>query len=174
MYNPDKWNKSVNDFNISYNFLKNNDDFEYLWRMKSIARTSLSEWLFSFKLDDNMVRVSADATSELIENCIKYSLDSTLVYVSVSVSLNEVKIATRNHAESHDIETIFQFVEKINSQRENLNELYIASIIESVSKEKSQLGLIKIMLESDGFIEVNEKDTVLSVEVCIPLTKAPH
>jgi len=143
-----------NDFEYFFRFKKTENNFEDLWRMKTTAREALREWLFSMHKTPQMVEVIANSSSELIENCIKYSDQGSFSFVLMRVHGDEVTIETANKAEPELKQNVVRFVEYITAKQNNPTEIYIKKITESLATGKSQLGLLKILMETEGAMEV--------------------
>jgi len=161
---------SRSDFQYFYKFRKTDSNFQDLWRMKSAARESLREWLLSIRTEPAMAEVISNASSELVENCIKYSKIGTYSFVLISVVNRDVRVETINSAETEQREKVRSFIRDINSGRKGLTELYIERLTESASSGKSQLGFIKLLMETKGRIEIDEspdRDEIVALRVSI-------
>ncbi len=146
--------RETRDFEYYFRFKKLPENFEELWRMKSSARESLKEWLVAVKAGFKTAEVIANSASELIENCIKYSVINTFSSIYISVMDGFVRIETVNTASDNNKKVLTQFIEIINSQKESLASLFLKKIMDYAENITSQIGLIKIMMESRGVIRL--------------------
>ncbi len=141
-----------NDFEYSFKFMKAKGNFNKLWQMKSIARQSLKEWLMVADMSPKMSEICANACSELIENCIKYSKNSSIAAVSIKAKDENVVVETINTAEKVQKDTIIESIDKLNAASDP-KYLFAESLLNPV-EGKSQLGLMKILMETKGIIEL--------------------
>jgi hypothetical protein len=148
-----------NDFEYFFRFKKGQTNFDELWRMKSSARESLREWLMAVHTEPQNAEIIANASSELIENCIKYSLVDAFSFVYIHVEDRVINIETVNKTSEEQREKIKAFLEYINKREKKAAELYIEKISESLISGNSQLGLLKILMETNGSIELLENNT---------------
>ncbi len=156
-------NRAAGDFEYYFRFKKLSMNFEELWRMKSAARESLREWLVAVHTGHKTAEVIANSASELIENCIKYSIMDTFSSVYIGVAGDCVNIETVNSAALNEINTLKDFIDIISRKKNSLSDLFLKKITDSVSNTSSQIGLIKIIMESHGAIRLidNENDASL-------------
>lgn len=155
--------KSKADFEYFFRFQKHSDNFETLWRMKSSARESLREWLSAINTSPKSAEVISSASSELIENCIKYSEPETFSFVLIKVHKNTIDIETMNRATKEQKSEVDNFMESIYTSDLTPTELYINKMIESIKSPKSQLGILRIMMETEGevlMIDNNDESVV--------------
>ncbi len=67
--------------------------------MKSLTRKSVREWLLIQDIDYVMSDNIANACSELIENCIKYSIENEESYEIIKIQKHRVIVETFNISE---------------------------------------------------------------------------
>ena len=60
-------------FTYRYAFIKSENNFKDLWRLKTTTREALRAWLMAGKASGERGDAIAGACSELMENSIKYS-----------------------------------------------------------------------------------------------------
>ncbi len=139
------------DFEYTFKFKKNKEKFDMLWGMKANARQSLKDWLtISTDIGPKTSEVCANACSELIENCIKYSENDSTIVVSIKAKGKSVTVETINRAEKEDKETLAEAVRKLNAASDP-KQLFAEKLLNPV-EGKSELGLIKIITETKGVI----------------------
>ena len=153
------------DFEYYFRFKRSNKNFNELWRMKSSARESLKEWLYAIQIDPEKADVIANACSELIENTIKYSLEKTFSYVSIRVEDKDIYIDTVNKSEPKPRENLKALIKRLENKKTSLEDLYIQKLTESVKRKNSELGLIKLLLETLGKLECIEEDTENTIHI---------
>ncbi len=147
--------KKHQDFEYFFRFMKTEDNFEELWRMKSSARESLKEWLMSTHAVPKKAEVISNSASELIENCIKYSIMNAHSFVYIQVMGKTVTIETMNSSNPEQKSKIAEYMHFINTNsKDNPTRLYLEKIAESVHTGKSQIGLLKILMETKGTLEM--------------------
>lgn len=145
--------RRIRDFSYSFQFKKQSDNFEKLWRMKSSARVSLREWLITIPYDQEKANIIANACSELIENCIKYSVTNTYSCVDIYVIKRNIYIETLNYADIAQITNLQNSIKSIKIHYGNLTHLYIKNLENAAHSALSQLGLIKIIMETQGRLD---------------------
>jgi hypothetical protein len=145
-----------NDFEYFFKFKKTDTNFEDLWRMKSTARESLREWLLAIHTSPHLSEVISNSASELIENCIKYSHEETLSFVLIRVDGRIVTIETVNQSEPEELASVREFIRAIHLGEKTPAEMYVEKISESLQSGKSQLGLLRILMETEGTLELVE------------------
>ncbi len=147
------------DFEYFFRFKRTENNFTELWRMKSAARESLKEWLLSMHVNPLISEAVSNASSELIENCIKYSVLDAYSFVLINVFERNIFIETVNKAGQEQISGIKEILNYITGSNKTINDVYIERIRQSCMVGKSQLGLVKIILETKGNIMIiDEKD----------------
>ena len=87
------------DFAYSFKFKKAETQFERLWTMKASARESLKDWLIVSNIAPTIAENCANACSELIENCVKYTEDGSFATVFIHVLENTIIVETLNGAD---------------------------------------------------------------------------
>lgn len=142
------------DFYYYFKFKKQANNFEKLWKMKASARIALKEWLLAIPYNVDTSDVLANACSELIENCIKYSRIDTNSCVEIYTIKNTVYVETMNYATEEQKQILLDFLKELYSNINTLGELYIQKLSGTIKTGNSQLGLIKIILETKGDIEL--------------------
>lgn len=153
------------DFEYFIKFVKTDDNFNELWRMKLLARDSLKEWLIASHVNIKHAEDIANACAELIENSIKYSKEDQEAYVSINIGDHVVVIETYNMCDPHMKDDLHTFVDDLTEERKSkdISEIYLERMNLSFTTGESKLGLIKILMETDAKIEVvetGEKDIV--------------
>lgn len=146
------------DFEYFFKFVKLEDNFNDLWRMKAIARESLKEWLVSAHINVGVAENCANACSELIENCIKFTIIDKSSFILIDIVGEDIKIETVNWTEHEKKLELIEFIEGISKPDTDIQELYVERVRESILSEKSQLGLIKILMETKGKIQILRKE----------------
>jgi hypothetical protein len=145
------------DFEYFFRFIKTDNNFEELWRMKSSARESLREWLLSTHAVPKKAEVVSNSASELIENCIKYSEINSYSSVYIYVLGKIVGIETLNSSNPEQKSKIDGYIEFINLEGgSNPTKIYLEKITESIQTGKSQIGLLKVLMETQGTLEILE------------------
>lgn len=161
---------SFDDFEYYFRFKKMDDNFDSLWRMKSNAREALKEWILSIKHDTEKADVTSNACGELVENCIKYSQRDTYAFVFIHVTDNTITIQTLNKCTPEQKNATVEYIKFINSEDTPLEEIYIKKVTESLESGKSQLGLLKILMETKGTMEIlDDEDDIFHIKVTIIL-----
>jgi hypothetical protein len=159
-----------NQFEYYFRFKKTGGNFDKLWRMKGSARQSLREWLLAIHTMPKMAEVIANSAGELIENCIKYSDMNTFSFVSIRVDGNVVKMETGNKADPELTKSILQLIDQVRMKKQTLAEIYVEKIKECLTTGKSQLGLIKILLETNGALELLPEEDQHNVHIKVTVT----
>lgn len=146
------------DFEYFFKFKKKNDNFNELWRMKTMARESLKEWLIMNKIDYTIAENCANACSELVENGIKYSNENTEIYVLIRIGEGFVTVEIINETEENYKEILMKYFEDIEKDSaDDLMEMYLKKVKSAVNSNHSQLGIIKILMETKGKLEMLDK-----------------
>ena len=84
------------DFEYIFKFKKGEEKFDKLWQMKASARESLKDWLLVTDISPQISEICANACSELIENCIKYTQDETTAVVAIHATNTVITVETIN------------------------------------------------------------------------------
>ncbi len=146
-----------NDFEYAFKFRKTEKRFNRLWGMKSSARESLKDWLIASDINPKVSEVCANACSELIENCVKFSKNDSTAVVSINVSDRSITVETINKAEKEHRETVSREIEALNAASDP-RQVFAEKLL-NPAEGKSQLGIIKISMETKGKLElVQEPD----------------
>lgn len=173
MMEPIRYDELENkrDFEYYFRFKKEKDNFDDLWRMKSTAREALKEWLVAIHSDLKQAEDIANGCSELIENTIKYSAVSTNAFVVIKSYDGKVVVETVNKSEPDQYRTVRDFIEYINKGDKKLEELYIERITMSITTGGSQLGILKVMMETHGSFELidQEEENVVHLKLTVTL-----
>lgn len=135
-------------FSYAFTFKKVDAEFDRLWQMKSSARESLKDWLLVSGVSPKHSEICANACSELIENCIKYCREGSIANVTIRVENAIITVETFNRATSQHHQKLTGMLTQIRSSA-NLEQLFVETLILSTS-DKSQVGLIKIAMETKG------------------------
>lgn len=144
-----------NEFEYAFKFIRTTSNHESLWKMKTAARESLRQWLTAINAaDETRINAVSNAVSELVENAIKYSIINSESFVSIQVNAFNIVISTINRTEPSNVKKIKEIVDKIN-RINDINTLFLEQI-QNISQQGtgSQLGLIKIRMETGGLIEL--------------------
>lgn len=149
-----------NDFEYFFKFLKSHNNFEELWRIKSLARETIKEWLIATRISIKTAENCANACSELIENGIKYSKYDTETFVSINIQNNKVSVKTINNTTNEkQKKEVMEYIDYLNENYNKLNDLYINRLKEHYQSGHNKLGLIKILMETKGRINyIKQKD----------------
>lgn len=137
--------------NLGYclNFRRDEERFNELWGMKTHVRESVKDWLVASNVRSRISEVCANACSELLENCIKYTRNGSVAAVSVHLTEQTIIVETINSAYDEHIKVL----------RKSLDMLYATSelkrlFVENLLNPDSHLGLIRVMLETKGTLEL--------------------
>jgi len=122
--------------------------------MKSSARVSLKEWLLTISYDQEKADIIASACSELIENCIKYSKNDSYSLVNIYVKKRNIYIETINYTDRTQIIDLKKSLKLIQIYKDDLTPLYIENLRKVKDSASSRLGLIKIIMETQGKISL--------------------
>lgn len=152
-------------FRYVFKFKKVDSKFDRLWHMKTTARESLKDWLLVTDVSPQMSEICANACSELIENCIKYSSEGSVTDVAIRVANAVITIETINSSSEQHYQELMQTLSQINSGSD-LKQLFVEKLVHS-AVDKSQLGLLKIALETKGVLSLvpNDNDHILHLVV---------
>ncbi len=151
-------NRSRKDYEYFTKFTKLSDNFNQLWRLKSITRDNLRDWLMNNNVDPVLSENVTNACSELIENSIKFSKENEEIFVLVNISGRKIIVETFNMTGKAQKTKMLSYIEKLNKDTTDISELYVKSIQESVRRGVSRLGILKILLETGGKLELLDKD----------------
>ena len=133
--------------------------FSPRWNYISAARGFLQNFLAISISDQAKADRIAMSASELLENAVKYSVNSeTYMNVIVNHENSQVSVKVSNDASPEAIRSLQGVFEKIN-QGEPL-EAYVSQMKEAATRSdgKSQLGLVRIRYEAGAqlFLEVQD------------------
>ncbi len=158
-----EYNISEGDFQFGFRIRKAEENFKKLWTMKSSARESLKDWLLATNIAPKLSEICANACSELIENCIKYSRNDSMATVSISASDVVITVETINRAEKEHKDFIMKIAEKLNAAPDP--QLLFTEMLLNPIDGKSQLGLAKILMETKGKVEIVQEPDEAVVHV---------
>ncbi len=144
------------DFAYSFKFKKVEAQFERLWTMKTSARESLKDWLIVSNIAPTVAENCANACSELIENCVKYTKDGSFATVFIHVINNTIIVETINGAGPEDRAALQASLQALQAASDP-KEVFIEKLLHP-EEGKSQLGLIKIAMETQGTFQIREDD----------------
>ncbi len=144
------------DFVYNFKFKKIDARFDQLWAMKASARESLKRWLVVSGIPPRTAEICANACSELTENSIKYTPNGSIATVSIHVRDDEIIVETINPAEQEHIEALNQSLEALHTASDP-REVFVDKLMHPI-EGKSQLGLIKIVVETEGALELVKCD----------------
>ena len=140
------------DFEYSFKFKKSEENFAQLWKMKSSARESLKDWLSVSNISQEVSEICANACSELIENCIKYTPNDGDASVAICVTNATIRIDTVNTATSANQEILNDFIAALD-RTDDVKQLFVEKLLQPF-EGKSHLGLIKTVMETKGRFEL--------------------
>ncbi len=160
---------SRNEFEYFFKFTKLSQNFDKLWRMKSLARESVKEWLIANDVAPTTSEDTANSCSELIENSIKYSMEKEESLVLIGINKPVITIETLNKSEVDQKEKLLTFVNEILTSSKKITEIYLEKVQKSVLSGESQLGIVKIIMETKGDIKLieHEENDIVHVKVTI-------
>ena len=140
------------DFEYMFQFYKINAHFDQLWQMKSSARESLKDWLVASNVSPKVAETCANACSELIENCVKYTREHTRAGVAIHVDKTHITVETCNIAEPEDCRSLRHSIAALQAAND-VKQLFIEKLLKQ-SEGSGHLGLVKIALETKGRLEL--------------------
>ena len=140
------------EFYYSFQFRKYDTLFDRLWQMKSSVRESLQDWLLASAVSHESAENCANACSEMVENCIKYASNDSQAGVSICVKDTSILVETSNHAEAMHRQELQESIVALNEALD-LSQLFVQKLM-NPEEGVSQLGLIKIMMETKGRLEL--------------------
>ena len=153
------------DFEYMFQFYKMNAHFDQLWQMKSSARESLKDWLVASNVSPKVAETCANACSELIENCVKYTQEHTRAGVAIRVDHMNITVETCNIAAPEDCRSLHDSIAALQSTHDT-KQLFIEKLAEQ-SGGCGHLGLIKIAFETRGRLELLKESATQAVHVCL-------
>ena len=153
------------DFEYMFQFYKINAHFDQLWQMKSSARESLKDWLVTSNVSPKVAETCANACSELIENCVKYTQEHTRAGVVIRVDHMNITVETCNIAASEDCRGLSDSIAALQSAHD-IKQLFIEKLTEQ-TEGCGHLGLIKIAFETGGRLELLKESANQAVHVCL-------
>jgi len=151
------------DFEYMFHFYKADDHFDQLWQMKSSARESLKDWLVASSVLPKIAETCANACSELIENCIKYTQANTRAGVAIHVDKTDITVETCNIAEVADCANLRSSIAAL-QHAVDVKQLFVEKLMDTVAGS-SHLGLVKIALETKGRLELLKESSDQAVHV---------
>ncbi len=162
---------SRNEFEYFFRFTKLADNFEKLWRMKSLARESLREWLVANDVEQTISENTANACSELIENSIKYGLQDEESLVLIGIKKPLITIETLNKSTVEQKNLLGDFINEVTHSEKKIAELYLEKVQKAILSNESQLGLVKIMMETEGTVELvaHDEENIAHVKIEIKI-----
>ena len=141
--------------------------FSPQWNYISAARGFLQNFLAISIANQTKADHIAMCASELLENAVKYSVNSeTGMSVNVDHEADEVSITVTNDSTPEHIESLKSVYEKV-TRGEPL-EAYVSQMKDAATRSdgKSQLGLVRIRYEAGASLSLNiENDTHVSITV---------
>ncbi len=139
------------DFAYGFKFRRVEERFDKLWEMKVSARESLEDWLLVSDIPPRSAEICANACSELIENSIKYARNDSVANVLIRVLKHLITIETCNIAEKTHRDMLQHSLAEL-KRAPDLKRLFVEKLLNPL-EGKSQLGLIKIVMETRGVLE---------------------
>ncbi len=160
-----------NEFEYFFKFKKLSPNFDKLWKMKSLARESLKGWLVASEVNPSIAEDTANACSELIENCIKFSKEQEEAQVLITINKPVITIETINKSEASQKQKFIGFINEISNSSQQITEIYLERVKKSVLSGESQLGIVKIIMETKGDVKVldHKDDDAVHLAVTINL-----
>ena len=140
--------------NVGYrvSFRKTEERFDELWGLKARVRESVHDWLAASNVRLSISEVCANACSELLENCIKFTRNKSVAAISVSLTEQIIVVETINSTHGLHVEVLRQSLDALRAASDP-QQLFINALLNSVEGQ-SRLGLIKIILETRGTLEL--------------------
>ena len=153
------------DFEYIFKFKKGKEKFDKLWQMKASARESLNDWLLVTDISPQISEICANACSELIENCIKYTQAETTAVVAIHATNAVITVETINPTEQGHKALLKDSIDALNAASDP-KQIFVEKLLHPVDK-KSHLGLIKIVMETKGTLELvqEQNDAVVHVKL---------
>ncbi len=151
------------DFEYMFQFYKSAHHFEQLWQMKSSARESLKDWLLASNVAPKIAETCANACSELIENCIKYTHENTRAGVAIHVDKTDITVETCNIADPKDCNSLTDSIAVLQTTSD-IKQLFIEKLMGQPG-ESGHLGLVKIALETKGRLDLLKESANQAVHV---------
>ena len=155
------------DFRYVFKFRNRKDHFEKLWNMKISARESLDDWLLVSDVPPHLAEICANACSEMIENCIKYSGDDSMTVVAIHVTNTTIMIETVNTTNPEHAAELRKSLDMLEAA-DDPKQVFVQKLLNPV-QGKSRLGLIKIVMETKGTLRVipHAEDDIAHVKLCM-------
>ncbi|GAK50139.1 hypothetical protein U14_01366 [Candidatus Moduliflexus flocculans] len=155
------------DFEYMFQFYKIDAHFDQLWQMKSSARESLKDWLLASTVPPKIAETCANACSELIENCIKYTRENTRSGVAIHVDKTDITVETCNIATVEDCSNLRNSISAL-QVADDIKQLFVERLMQQTDGG-GHLGLIKIALETKGRLELLKEsaDHAVHVRLCM-------
>ncbi|MCP4353672.1 MAG: hypothetical protein GY795_50135 [Desulfobacterales bacterium] len=153
------------DFEYAFRFVKTEENFNELWGMKSSTRESMKDWLIASTVKPEKADICANACSELVENCIKFSKNGSTSVISIKIKDRSIIVETFNESEKEHKNDIAGAFKELN-QASDPRQLFAERLLSPPQQGKGRLGLIKIALETRGKIGLeNEPENVVHVKL---------
>ncbi len=153
-------------------FKKVNDNFDQLWKMKNSTRESLINWFLTINNSDIDTNIIGNCFDEILENCIKYSLEGYKILVRINTFNDYIYFNSFNVCSDENIDCLDELLQEINST-ENEN-LYIRNLTNLLANKKNPLGLLRIINETGGdisLIDRNQGKNVVHLRIKINVRK---
>ena len=140
-----------------------------MWPMVSTVRHRIHQWLLGISVDPTSAELCANASSELVENCIKYSRGESMAAVAIQVYESEITVETINSSSDVHTDAVRRSIEKVTAV-DDLKQIFVEKLMNSET-ESSQLGLIKIAMETKGKLAIipREKENLIHIVLRIPI-----
>ena len=147
----------MEDVGYRLKFRNAKERFHELWGMKAHVRENVKDWLVASNVQSRISEICATACSELLENCIKYTSNGAVAVVSVHLSDQTIIVETINPAHGDHIALLHESLDTLQAALEP-KQLFVKHLLNPIAG-KSRLGLIRIVLETRGTLElVQEKE----------------
>lgn len=141
------------------------------WSMISSTRIFMASFCGHSFGDEDLSDKIAMSAHELLENAVKYSVSPDApVNCTMRVQEDRVIVSVQNEADpAHfvELETQFAFVVQGDPM-----EMYIAKMQDSLTSDKSQLGLARIRAEADAELRLITNQRTVTIEASFRLPES--
>ncbi len=133
-------------------FKKVKDNFNQLWQMKNSIRESLRCWLLTIQNTGIDINIIGNCFDEILENCIKYSLEGYKILVRINTHEKYIYINSFNVSSEKNIAYLDDLLQEIDSS--DNEDLYIRNLTNLLENKRNPLGLLRIINETGGNISL--------------------
>ncbi|MEM7183942.1 MAG: hypothetical protein AAF518_23760 [Spirochaetota bacterium] len=140
-----------------------------VWDTLSQIRDDIQKFLQVKNVDEDVMEKADVVCLELLENAVKYGIgtpDSPDVNISFKLEENMLVFYVSNGVRQNDnLQFLFDLIDKINSS-DDVEALYLERLQEIAKNPKngSQLGVYRIVYESEFSLKYNLEGTKLTLE----------